>query len=678
MRFYTYFKTASYLLVFSAFISLATTDDLEPVYVAIVVLGLAAGLLQERFDLSLLSRAILVLSIPFLTADFFIISRDILLAFTHLLIFLTIARLLSLRIDNDFNQLYLLTFFDLLAASALTINLSFAFTFTLYLVSATWALLLFHLKKEVEEQVLTEKERALEETVTVPFFLSIGGIAVLSLVITLVIFFVLPRVGIGLFSKKPGKVLKTSGFADKVDFGQIGPVTLDPATVMRVELPDVEKGMGSIYLRGAALDSFNGTTWEKERGKLRFIRGDGSDFNLSEGAGPLVRQEIILDPLDSKVIFGMSRMVRLSGRFQSLSVDRDDTVSLPFNPSSRFQYTAYSDVARPTAAELDADNRPYPSETLGHYTKTPPLPERVKELASSVTADAKGTYRKVKAVDTYLKKNYSYTLDPKRDESLPPVEDFLFKNREGYCDHFSTAMTLLLRELRIPTRLVTGYVTSEWNDLGRFYTARQRNAHSWVEVYFPSYGWIPFDPTPSAAPVVENLTVASITRYIAYIRLKWDRYIINFSLQDQVKAAKETRRRTEIGRDALMKLVASLKTKAGVVWKTATIFAAAVIIFYFAIVKMWHAMGRGPISYKRGTVPFYQEMLRILAKRGLIKPDAMTPREYAGWIMAEKGESYSGVKEVTRAFEQVRYGGMPLDPDKAESVNKAIEGLRKG
>ena len=676
MRFSTYFKTASYLLVFSAFLSLALTGELETPYIIIIVLGMAAGFVHERVDFSMISRGIQIISIPFLIADFFFISQDILLAFTHLMILLTNARLMSLRSNSDYSQLYLLTFFDLLAASALTINLSFAFTFTLYLVSATWVLLLFHIKKEAEKEFPKGQEGRLEEAVTIPFFFGIGGVAVLSLAFTLVIFFTLPRVGVGLFSKKPGKALKTTGFADKVDFGSIGPITLDPTTVMRVEIPDLEKGTGAIYLRGAVLDSFDGVTWKKERHKLTAIKRDGLDFQLRKSVKPLVRQEVILDPLDSKVIFGMPKMIRLSGRFPPLFTDDYDAVYLPISPISRFQYTAYSDISPPSAAELDADRAPFPAEVVDLYTRIPPLSEEVKGLALSITSSSQTTYQKTKAIDNYLKENYAYTLDPERDESLPPVEDFLLKNKEGYCDHFSTAMAVLLRLQGVPTRLVTGYVTTEWNSLGRFYTVRQRNAHSWVEVYFPSYGWILFDPTPSAAPLVENALIAGIDRYMAYVRLKWDRYIINFTLQDQVNAAKEARKRTEAGRDALTRIITSLKVKAGMVWTPMVILIITGILIYL-FTRRWRKRVQTYAFGEKGSVPFYQEMLRILARKGITKPGSMTPREFAQMLSREKGDVYSDTIKVSEAFEKVKYGGMVLASKETGDINTILEHLRK-
>jgi transglutaminase-like putative cysteine protease len=678
MRFHTYFKSASFLLVSSAFLSMILTGELEPPYTILIISGMAAGLMQDRFDISLLSRVILTVSIPFLIVDFFFISRDILYAFAHLLVLLTVARLVSLRTNSDYSQLYLLTFFDLLASSAMTINLSFAFTFTIYLVSATWVLLLFHIKKEVEGRGDMEvKRRELEGTVTLPFFLGVGGVAVLSLVITVAIFFLLPRVGVGLFFKRPGKVIKTSGFADKVDFGSVGPVELDPMMVMRVELPEVEKGMGSIYLRGAVLDYFNGATWEKERVRLAPLKKEDGDFLVYDTRNPLVRQEIILEPIDSRVIFGVPRLARLSGRFTLLFRDEYDAVHLPVNPTSRFQYTAYSDIKAPGGDALNADRSPYPKEVLDLYTDTPPLSGRVKELAGSITRGAEGAYRKAVAVDGYLKRNYSYTLNPGRDESLPPVEDFLFKNREGYCDHFSTAMAVLLRLEGIPSRLVTGYVTSEWNDLGRFYTVRQRNAHSWVEVYFPSYGWVPFDPTPPAAQARENIVLERIGRYIGYVRLRWDRYIINFTLQDQIKAAREARRRTEMGREAILRLLGTLRMEIRYIAIPA-VLAAAAILLYLVSIRRWRWGPRKAIIHKRGKVPFYQEMLRILARRGIPKPDGMTPREFADHVLREKGEAYSGVVRVTGDFEMVRYGGATLSPREMEEIDAVLERLRKG
>lgn len=126
------------------------------------------------------------------------------------------------------------------------------------------------------------------------------------------------------------------------------------------------------------------------------------------------------------------------------------------------------------------------------------LPERVRDLGISLTEGAETRYDAVMAVMNHLKNSYAYRLDAK----YPPAgsdfaDDFLFVQKAGYCDHFSTAMTVLLRSAGIPARWVKGFApgTPDSED-GHRYKISYADAHAWVEVYFPGAGWIPFDPTP--------------------------------------------------------------------------------------------------------------------------------------------------------------------------------------
>ncbi|ANS76963.1 hypothetical protein AWM70_22225 [Paenibacillus yonginensis] len=138
-----------------------------------------------------------------------------------------------------------------------------------------------------------------------------------------------------------------------------------------------------------------------------------------------------------------------------------------------------------------------PSEIRYEYLQLPAtLPDRVRDLGQSIVSGATSRYEAAKAVETYLRNNYKYTLNT----SIPAaghdfVEDFLFRERAGYCDHFSTAMVILLRSQGIPARWVKGFAPGEPDGSGQ-YTVRYADAHSWVEVYFPDQGWLPFEPTP--------------------------------------------------------------------------------------------------------------------------------------------------------------------------------------
>ena len=122
---------------------------------------------------------------------------------------------------------------------------------------------------------------------------------------------------------------------------------------------------------------------------------------------------------------------------------------------------------------------------------------RIQDLARRVTAGKDDPYDQATAIEAYLRSNYQYTLTPTEPPaSADPLEYFLFNSKEGYCEYFASAMGDMLRSLGIPTRLVNGYGPGAYDEkLGR-YVVKESDAHTWVEAYFPGYGWIPFEPTP--------------------------------------------------------------------------------------------------------------------------------------------------------------------------------------
>lgn len=162
-----------------------------------------------------------------------------------------------------------------------------------------------------------------------------------------------------------------------------------------------------------------------------------------------------------------------------------------------------------------ADGADYPAEIRAAYLQIPDsLPQRVKELASAITSQASSPYDKAALVEAYLKNHYTYSL---KEAVVPrPGQDFtdafLFDGKSGYCDYFSTAMTVLLRSAGIPARWVKGFAPGDVQPEASSATGAQpvlavtvknKHAHSWVEVYFPHAGWIPFDPTPGFAGFAE-------------------------------------------------------------------------------------------------------------------------------------------------------------------------------
>ena len=182
--------------------------------------------------------------------------------------------------------------------------------------------------------------------------------------------------------------------------------------------------------------------------------------------------------------------------------EQPDTLSLrtegkEFKKGETYEVTSSVSLAR--EEDLRYSGLDYPTWALAKYTVLPPeLPQRVRDLGQELTAGAETPYDKAKAIEAYLKTlTYSLSIDP------PPydadgVDYFLFEQKKGYSEYFASAMTVLLRTQGIPARMVTGYTVGNQLPDYDIYVVTDSHSHGWVEVFFPGYGWISFEPTPGA------------------------------------------------------------------------------------------------------------------------------------------------------------------------------------
>ena len=178
----------------------------------------------------------------------------------------------------------------------------------------------------------------------------------------------------------------------------------------------------------------------------------------------------------------------------------------------QFLLTPPSIAPTPAAGATPA---PAPSASFGPgVPAAPPDPlfTKIAALANSITKDATNPYDKAVAIETYLRANYAYSLEPGAPAGgQDPLESFLFTNKVGYCEFFASAMGHMLRAEGIPTRLVNGYGQGTFDTKNKQWVVKETDAHTWVEAYFPTYGWIPFEPTPDGQyfPVQRAITVGS-------------------------------------------------------------------------------------------------------------------------------------------------------------------------
>ncbi len=159
-------------------------------------------------------------------------------------------------------------------------------------------------------------------------------------------------------------------------------------------------------------------------------------------------------------------------------------------------YRADSAIPIVAAEELRADDGIYPDWILDRYLQLPEsTPERLLVLARDLTATEPTPYDRARAIEQYLRQ-FPYTLDV---SYAPPGRDiadfFIFDLQEGYCDYYATAMVVLARAAGLPARLVVGYASGSYDAETASYIVTEADAHAWVELYFPTHGWIEFEPT---------------------------------------------------------------------------------------------------------------------------------------------------------------------------------------
>jgi len=693
------FQIASRLLALIGLLSLILTHEFSFLFGLTAVAAVAASFILilrgMTFNLSRqIWTSVNLTVLAFFIVDLTVFSQSLLTASTHFVVFLMINKLFNLRTPQDHIQLYLISFLQLLAASTYTIDVSFLISFVLYLLTATWALLLHHLTTEKSKSPGSSPS-GWSSGLNWPFFMSTNTIAIAALGFSLLLFIFIPRVGLGFFHRPHSSLIRMSGFSNEVDLGEIGRVKKDPTVIMRVQpsrlLPEVE----GIYWRGMVYDFYDGRRWRNSFGSGRTVMSEGNGvFNLAYRQYPerAVTQEVILEPLDTAVIFGAPHAIQVGGDFSNIRVNAMNSISLPTVPASRIDYTLTSMIPSLTRSDAEARTVPSPRPPLQPFLQLPEKSDRIGQLAQDIlreTPSADTVLQKITTIERYLQANYRYTLDVKPTSSAMPIEEFLFRQKAGFCEHYATAMALLLRSVGIPARLVTGFLPGEWNEFGHYYTVRQSNAHAWVEVWFEQSGWIPFDPTPLAPPDTSSPFLGWIGRSMDSLEWWWNRYVIYFSIHDQISLANEVKEDTMKVRVQFMTRVSRAFDAA---WSLLSSAFLHPILIMLAILcgtaALFWGMRHLDLSDSRIRLPwrkrlrkekphaFYYQMLDLLRAKGYPKPPALTPREFLPRIPDAPVPLRPAAAELTGLYYRVRFAGDSLSDQEQSRVSELLQSLK--
>jgi len=632
----------------------------------------------------------------------------------RMILILAAVKLLQKKSDKDWIFLYLISFFEVLLAAGLSISPLYLASFVLYLLTTICAVVAFEIRKtsrEVWKELDTGQKTVKRNEVkkisgkTSLLRLPITSFSLLLLMIALAVpmFFTLPRVGGAGLGNSANGLSGFTGFSSSMELGAIGQLKQNDAVVMRVRLDKAnEKSFGELHWRGVALDSFDNKTWKKSESIYVEPHKKGErDFFLIDyptNKSDLTIQTIYLEPIDSTVLFALARPVAVQGNFQTLLEDSEGALEFLRPGFERATYKVYSDQNLPSQAELRVDNGSY-SDKDNHYLEIPKnLDIRIEALTRQLTENSSNRYDKAKIVESYLQNNFGYTLDLKASGEQP-LADFLFNIREGHCEYFATAMAVMLRTQGIATRIVNGFQEGEYNETADVYVVRQKNAHSWVEVYFPEKNaWIPFDPTPFAGQNDGTTSVGILGRFDSYaeaLEMFWIQYFVSFDNQEQRSLFRSFKTNFSDYQTKTSTLLNDFQKQLSAWWKEARGeegwqssvkaigFAIAYLItgitgilflvwFYRKIIKLgvWQNLSAWLKSKNETTiVEFYERMQKILTSKGFTRAANQTPLEFAFALQMPEAVN------ITEKYNRVRFGEKSLSKDEAQEIENWLKGL---
>ncbi len=632
------------------------------------------GAVRPSLGWSLVAAAAVAIAV-----DLFYLAYSLLDGMVHLLLFLILLRLFARRGLRDLRDAGLLSFFMLVAAASISVNVSFLFVFIAFFLLGTWMLILNHVVTELE---LAGRPGDVTTTARRVFFRGpLTQVSLVAAVITFALsaglFFVIPRVGQAALPLRASIGRMVTGFSDRVDLGSFGDIESDRTVVMRVYLADERLDpatLPGLRWRGVAFDQFDGRTWSSAAAPRRYMhRTVTGDFGLGlpRGTGPVVRQEIYLEPIGSDAVFAAPRAVRLEMRSPTLVVDDMDGLTVS-SPSARLHYVVESEIDSP-GRPLGAGRRPSPTLTVAdraRFLQLPPLPPEIERLAREVTAGSTDAEAAAGRISAHLSTHYRYTLALKRQTqtTLAPLEEFLFVRRSGNCEYFAAAMAVMLRSIGVPARVVAGFQQGEWNPYGRYFMVRLSDAHAWVEVYLDGRGWAAFDPSPRAEAAEEEIP-GRMSLYFDAARMRWYRYVVNWSLRDQVQLAASVHRQAADARVALAwprdwRVSSPVLTGAGL---------AVVVVLLWWLRRHGHVLPRRGPAARMPT--FYERALRLLARRGLAPGAAETARQFAARVGERAPDRAAAFGRLTGYYERARFGDAPLSEAERQDVLRALAAL---
>ncbi|MDP6152031.1 MAG: DUF3488 and DUF4129 domain-containing transglutaminase family protein [Phycisphaeraceae bacterium] len=316
----------------------------------------------------------------------------------------------------------------------------------------------------------------------------------------------------------------------------------------------------------------------------------------------------------------------------------------------------------------------------------------------------------VNALVRFLQQDFEYSLTyPPGPENYDPVIEFLFHRREGHCELFASALAAMTRSLGMRSRVVTGFLTTEFNRVGRYYVARQSNAHAWCEVHCGTRGWVTFDATPVQPVLAEHRAstgwFATLRQAYEHLEFVWIRTVISYDAEARKRVLfeiNESFQKATVKQDSWFGGVSRWLRDFPMLWRANQSSVTLMVVIAVALTAALLVLARTlwvqrlrvdtlqlhkiDKSERRGLVRrlrFYLTMLDMLERHGHVRPSWQSPYSFAESLTrgtasandANPASTFEPVAVLTRHFYEIRFGRRALDVDRRRDIHQLLRQL---
>lgn len=707
MRFGLIHRIMTDALATLGLLALVTSGELHRWMAMAIVIGLIAAILvPERWqDRALMRQLAVTAPVALLLTQVgrLVAGGPLLPLAVEFAAGLQVVRLATRRGAAHDQQVIVLGLLHLIAGTVLGGGLAYGLCFVGFLIVAPGALVLSHLRREVEGNyrqgardrtgLPVDVPRILRSRRVIgrPFLLATCLLSVPIFLFTALLFVMFPRVGLSLLLLNHSRPTRVVGFSDHVDLGGVGKLRADPTIAMRVQYPDLKQDPPprvALYLRGTAFDTYDGRAWKRTKSPHVRAEQSGDLVRLTRFPRPDRDRRMLIDlePIEPPVLFLPPNTVGLRlgaptapllGRHAKITTGGEGELRYDSPEERGIRYEVY------LAGPREQPPGELPAQVRQRYLQLPAsLPDRVEALGRSWVGQETDPLRQAKLIEARLRSEYRYDLESPSGGEKDPLDHFLFQSKRGHCEFYSTAMAVMLRSLGVPSRNATGFIGGTYNSFGNFYAVRQGDAHSWVEAYLPGRGWTRFDPTPpaSAAPQSEiNGFFAFVRDLIEASAQRWNHHVVGYNLRQQVDLLRSVRNQYK-----RFNLGGSWPDMASP--RRAVPFSLGVLLLVGAVyILVRRRQRRGPARRDiraeavraHEIIDLYRSLEAALAVRGAARPASTPPLAHAR-ALAKLGHPLGEeALALTELYVGVRFGGQALTDTDKRNYAQRVKLLRQ-